>query len=144
MEVRTENLKESRSRQQQFSQGAITTSKCTPVGSLGPMQKQQICTRGPHFLKIPSFLIRSQLLGLPESAVNGFHSGSVLAAAATQAMDDDAKASSGDSVAISMDGMQVWVRSNKEWYISILLSFTSMLTVSCSYPFFSHLMTKGN
>lgn len=67
LEVRTENLKESRSRQQQFSQSAVTTS-------------------------------------LPQSAVNGFHSGSVLAATAN-AIEDDAKASSGDAI-ISMDGIQ--------------------------------------
>ena len=64
LEVRTENLKESRSRQQQFSQTAVTTS-------------------------------------LPQSAVNGFHSGSVL----QNAIEDDAKASSGDTI-ISMDGIQ--------------------------------------
>lgn len=67
LEVRTENLKESRSRQQQFSQTAVTTS-------------------------------------LPQSAVNGFHSGSVLAATAN-AIEDDAKASAGDTI-ISMDGIQ--------------------------------------
>ena len=68
LEVRTENLKESRSRQQQFSQSAVTTS-------------------------------------LPQSAVNGFHSGSVLLGAAN-AIEDDAKASAGDTI-ISMDGIQV-------------------------------------
>lgn len=67
LEVRTENLKESRSRQQQFSQTAVTTS-------------------------------------LPQSAVNGFHSGSVLAATAN-AIEDDAKVSAGDTI-ISMDGIQ--------------------------------------
>jgi len=67
LEVRTENLKESRSRQQQFSQSAVTTS-------------------------------------LPQSAVNGFHSGSVLLGAAN-AIEDDAKASSSDTI-ISMDGIQ--------------------------------------
>jgi len=67
LEVRTENLKESRSRQQQFSQSAVTTS-------------------------------------LPQSAVNGFHSGSVLLGAAN-AIEDDAKASAGDTI-ISMDGIQ--------------------------------------
>jgi len=67
LEVRTENLKESRSRQQQFSQSAVTTS-------------------------------------LPQSAVNGFHTGSVLAATAN-AIEDDAKASGGDTI-ISMDGIQ--------------------------------------
>merc|ERR1712020_145450 len=67
LEVRTENLKESRSRQQQFSQSAVTTS-------------------------------------LPQSAVNGFHSGSVLAATAN-AIEDDAKVSAGDTI-ISMDGIQ--------------------------------------
>ncbi len=44
LEVRTENLKESRNRQEMFSQGQVTSS-------------------------------------LPQSAVKGFHSGSVLAAA---------------------------------------------------------------
>ena len=44
-------------------------------------------------------------LGLPQSAVNGFHSGSVLAATAN-AIEDDAKASAGDTI-ISMDGIQV-------------------------------------
>ena len=46
-----------------------------------------------------------EILGLPQSAVNGFHSGSVLAATAN-AIEDDAKASSGDAI-ISMDGIQV-------------------------------------
>ena len=45
------------------------------------------------------------VLGLPQSAVNGFHSGSVLLGAAN-AIEDDAKASSGDTI-ISMDGIQV-------------------------------------
>ena len=65
LEVRTENLKESRSRQQQFSQGAVTTS-------------------------------------LPQSIMNGFPSGSVLAATA---IEDDAKSSTGDTI-ISMDGIR--------------------------------------
>ena len=45
------------------------------------------------------------VLGLPQSAVNGFHSGSVLLGAAN-AIEDDAKASSSDTI-ISMDGIQV-------------------------------------
>ncbi len=45
LEVRTENLRESRNRQEMFSQGQVTSS-------------------------------------LPQSAVNGFHAGSVLAASA--------------------------------------------------------------
>ena len=50
--------------------------------------------------------MRRIIPGLPQSAVNGFHSGSVLASVAN-AIEDDAKASAGDSVAISMDGIQV-------------------------------------
>ena len=45
------------------------------------------------------------IVGLPQSAVNGFHTGSVLAATAN-AIEDDAKASGGDTI-ISMDGIQV-------------------------------------
>lgn len=65
LEVRTENLKESRSRREQFSQGAVTTT-------------------------------------LPQSAVNGYHTGSVLAAAA---MDDEAASRNGQ-VAIPMEDQQ--------------------------------------
>ena len=42
------------------------------------------------------------IIGLPQSAVNGFHSGSVLA----NAIEDDTNASAGDAI-ISMDGIQV-------------------------------------
>ena len=74
LQVRTENLKMSQSRQQQFSQDALTTS-------------------------------------LPQSAVNGFHSGSLLAA-----MEDDeraaaAEARGGDAV-ISMDNVQAMAKQD--------------------------------
>lgn len=62
LEVRTENLKSSRSREKQFSQGAVTNS-------------------------------------LPKSAVDGFHSGSVLRAA----LEDDENSSRGDVSITMMD-----------------------------------------
>lgn len=63
LEVRTENLKETKSRSEQFSQGSVTSS-------------------------------------LPQSALTGFHSGSVLA------MEDDERASANGQVAISMGPQQ--------------------------------------
>ena len=55
---------------------------------------------------------------LPQSAVNGFHSGSVLLGAAN-AIEDDAKASAGDTI-ISMDGIQV-IRLSTAWWLVMLL-----------------------
>ena len=78
LEVRTENLKESKSRQEMFSQGNVTSS-------------------------------------LPQSAIKGFHSGSVLAA-----MEDDeraaANAANAGQVAISM-GDQMFMTDQTDQYL---------------------------
>ena len=64
LEVRTENLKESKNRQEMFSQGQVTSS-------------------------------------LSQSAIKGFHSGSVLAASSAE---DDERQYNGGDVAISFGG----------------------------------------
>ena len=87
-----------------------------------------------------SDLIRQEyifaFLGLPQSAVNGFHSGSVLLGAAN-AIEDDAKASSSDTI-ISMDGIQVYEmfqRINKCRCKNVMIS--SFVCISIMITLFS-------
>ncbi len=89
LEVRTENLKESRNRQDMFGQSGHVTSS------------------------------------LPQSAVKGFHAGSVLAAAAAAAEDDERRTNGDVAIDFGSDpGQQVvFLTSNFNVTINISKSF---------------------